>query len=169
MVTLSKKIIVKDNSTVQKGRYVQEECTFYGVHHPSITGELIDGANFLYQGCMTRIYLDNMYRKTIEFTGSIPPLYWYYVESQKMLLLQLPLGSGGIPFTFKEPPQLEDIVVAEPEGSGRGGNPGEYWVYISKGDCTPSLYQGKELVKNYSVAVGRNLIEIGRASCRERV
>ena len=101
MVTLSKKIIVKDNSTVQKGRYVQEECTFYGVHHPSITGELIDGANFLYQGCMTRIYLDNMYRKTIEFTGSIPPLYWYYVESQKMLLLQLPLGSGGIPFTFK--------------------------------------------------------------------
>ena len=42
-----------------------------------------------------------MYRKTIEFTGSIPPLYWYYVESQKMLLLQLPLGSGGIPFTFK--------------------------------------------------------------------
>ena len=101
MVTLSKKIIVKDNSTVQKGRYVQEECTFYGVHHPSITGELIDGANFLYQGCMTRIYLDNMYRKTIEFTGSIPPLYWYYVESQKMLLLQLPLGSGGIPFTYK--------------------------------------------------------------------
>ena len=55
-----------------------------------------------------------------------------------------------------EPPQLEDIVVAEPEGSGRGGSPGEYWVYISKGDCTLSLYRGNELVKNYSVAVGRN-------------
>ena len=55
-----------------------------------------------------------------------------------------------------EPPQLEDIVVAEPESSGRGGSPGEYWVYISKGDCTLSLYRGNELVKNYSVAVGRN-------------
>ena len=54
-----------------------------------------------------------------------------------------------------EPPQLEDIVVVEPEGSGRGGSPGQYWVYISKGDYTLSLYRGNELVKNYSVAVGR--------------
>ena len=55
-----------------------------------------------------------------------------------------------------ELPPLKDIVVAEPKDSGRGGNPGEYWVRISKGDCTLSLYRGNELVKNYSVAVGRN-------------
>ena len=55
-----------------------------------------------------------------------------------------------------ELPPLKDIVVAEPEGSRKGANPGEYWVRISKGDCTLSLYRGSELVKNYSVAVGRN-------------
>ena len=55
-----------------------------------------------------------------------------------------------------ELPPLKDIVVAEPEGSRKGANPGEYWVHISKGDCTLSLYRGNELVKNYSVAVGRN-------------
>ena len=55
-----------------------------------------------------------------------------------------------------ELPPLKDIVVDEPEVSGRGSNPGEYWVRIRKGDCTLSLYRGNELVKNYSVAVGRN-------------
>ena len=55
-----------------------------------------------------------------------------------------------------ELPPLKDIVVAEPEGSRKGANPGEYWVRISKGDCTLSLYRGSVLVKNYSVAVGRN-------------
>ena len=60
------------------------------------------------------------------------------------------------PPRLMELPPLKDIVVAEPENSARGGNPGEYWVRISKGDCTLSLYRGDELVKNYSVAVGRN-------------
>ena len=59
------------------------------------------------------------------------------------------------PSELVEPPQLENIVVDEPEVSGRGET-GEYWVRISKGDYTLSLYRGSELVKNYSVAVGRN-------------
>ena len=41
-----------------------------------------------------------MYGKTVVFDGSTPPLYWSYDKDNSLLFLQLPLGSGGVPFTF---------------------------------------------------------------------
>ena len=46
--------------------------------------------------------------------------------------------------------------IAPPPRSRLGNKAEEYWVHISKGDYTLSLYRGDELVKSYSVAVGRN-------------
>ncbi len=100
LTTLSKKVFIRDNTKEQKGRYTQEECSFHGVHHASLSGNLSNGANFLHQGCMTKIHLDNMYGKTVVFDGSTPPLYWSYDKDNSLLFLQLPLGSGAVPFTF---------------------------------------------------------------------
>lgn len=47
-------------------------------------------------------------------------------------------------------PEREPLPVPEP-GSAR-----DYWIRISKGDYTLSLYRGDELVRTYSVAVGKN-------------
>ncbi len=69
--------------------------------------------------------------------------------------------------TPMEVPALEDLM-AQPVPGGKGAGTtaapkrgqaakaGDYWVHISKGDYTLSLYRGNELVKSYSVAVGRN-------------
>lgn len=95
------KTITNDNSSsnIQYGSYYQEECTFYGVYHPSQSGTLNGNAIFLHQGCMTRVTLLDMIGRTVAFSGLTQPLHWSY--SNGVLLLQLPYGSGGIPFTFK--------------------------------------------------------------------
>lgn len=82
--------------------YNQEACTFYNVSHPSQSGTVSDGPpTFVYQGCTVHVNIG--FYKTVDFleTGTAPvtkPIYWNY--SAPTLSFQLPLGSGGIPFTF---------------------------------------------------------------------
>ncbi|MBL7738782.1 MAG: T9SS type A sorting domain-containing protein [Chitinophagaceae bacterium] len=95
-----------DNSSTQTGNFYQASCLFYNVSHPSQSGNLTGAPIFLHQGCMTYINLYNVYGRTVSLaSGSGQPLYWGYTPPTSssgtgQLLLQLPLGSGGIPFTF---------------------------------------------------------------------
>ena len=92
---LTKTIASSDNSTIQYGSYIQEACTFYGVSHPSISGNLKGEAVFLYQGCLTEIYLNDMFGRTVTLASFTSPMYWSYNSVQSKLLLKLPCGSGG--------------------------------------------------------------------------
>ena len=60
------------------------------------------------------------------------------------------------PSLLKEQPDPRPRVLPRSLTKQDSVRPGDYWVRIRKGDYTLSLYRGDELVKNYSVAVGRN-------------
>lgn len=94
-----------DNSNIQYGSYYQEACTFYNVSHPSESGNLNGNAVFLHQGCMIYVTLYGMHGRTVSLApGSGTPMYWSYSGPNSSgigtLYLQLPLGSGGVPFVF---------------------------------------------------------------------
>ncbi|MBX9785138.1 MAG: hypothetical protein K2X48_17765 [Chitinophagaceae bacterium] len=99
--------IANDNSTSasQPHAYFQEACTFYNVSHPSQSGTIFSNSSpvFVHQGCMVYVNLENMTGRTVTLGSGGTPLFWavgstsYY---QNSLYFQLPLGSGGIPFTF---------------------------------------------------------------------
>lgn len=99
--------IANDNSTSasQPHAYFQEACTFYNVSHPSQSGTIFSNSSpvFVHQGCMVYVNLGNMTGRTVTMGSGGTPLFWavgstsYY---QNSLYFQLPLGSGGIPFTF---------------------------------------------------------------------
>jgi len=102
------KPISNDNSTSATAPYpyYQEACTFYNVSHPSQSGTAYSNSSptFVHQGCMVYVNLGNINGLTINLApGSGQPLFWavgttsYY---QNTLYFQLPLGSGGVPFTF---------------------------------------------------------------------
>lgn len=94
-----------DNSASTTYSYYQEACTFYNVSHPSESGTITSNSSpvFVHQGCMVYVNLGDMTGRTVTFTGSTQPLYWSFGSTfyaQNTLYFQLPLGSGGIPFTF---------------------------------------------------------------------
>lgn len=100
-LNLFKELHIDDNSLAQSGTYEQESCACYNESHPALIGTLPATANspvYLYECCMTEIHLDDMHDRTVNFTGSVDPLMWWY--SNNTLYLQLPHQSGGIPFTF---------------------------------------------------------------------
>lgn len=99
--------IANDNSTSASvpHSYFQEACTFYNVSHPSQSGTIVSNSSpvFVHQGCMVYVNLGDMTGRTVTLGSRGTPLFWsvgttsYY---QNTLFFQLPLGSGGIPFTF---------------------------------------------------------------------
>lgn len=95
-----------DNSSTQLGNYYQESCTFYNVYHPTQSGTLNGSTIFLNQGCMTTVSLSNMNGRTVSLSGGGTPLFWSYTPAPNTpyatgtLYLQLPYGSGGVPFIF---------------------------------------------------------------------
>ncbi|PID89556.1 MAG: hypothetical protein CSA05_01475 [Bacteroidia bacterium] len=103
-IILTKTITTDSNTEVQSGTYEQDACNFHGVYHSSQSGSLpstVSTPVFLHQGCMTRIKLNEMSGRTVTYTGIEQPLYWNYQAMNNTLYLQLPLYSGGVPFTFK--------------------------------------------------------------------
>ncbi|MBI1782537.1 MAG: hypothetical protein HYR66_14420 [Sphingobacteriales bacterium] len=103
------KTIKNDNSTsaVANFPYFQEACTYYNVSHPSQSGTAVSGstATYVHQGCTVYVNLGDMTGKTVTLaSGSGTPTFWavgstaYYTNT---LYFQLPLGSGGVPFTFQ--------------------------------------------------------------------
>lgn len=102
------KSITNDNSTSSTVAYpyYQEECTFYNVLHASQSGSAYSNSSptFVHQGCMVYVNLGDMTNRSVNLTGSGQPLYWNFGPTsyyQNTLYFQLPLGSGGIPFTFE--------------------------------------------------------------------
>lgn len=103
------KSITNDNSTSPTGAfsYYQEPCTFYNVSHSSQSGTVYSNSSptFVHQGCMVYVNLGDMTNRTVNLaSGSGQPLYWNFGPTsyyQNTLYFQLPLGSGGIPFTFE--------------------------------------------------------------------
>lgn len=88
--------------------YSQEACVFEGVSHPAQSGTITTNSSpvFVHQGCTVSVNLGSLgaYHKTVTFhqtsTSSVSnPIFWYFNGTH--LVFQLPLGSGGIPFTFK--------------------------------------------------------------------
>jgi hypothetical protein len=102
-IILAKQIGSDYYSTYQTGTYSQEGCWVNNQYQQPLSGSLPSGGTplYLHQGCMTQITLSNMGGKTITFTGTMQPTYWNYDSSTSKLWLQMPVGSGGIPFTFK--------------------------------------------------------------------
>ena len=102
------KSITNDNSTSPTGAYpyYQEECLFYNVQHASQSGTVYSNSSptFVHQGCMVYVNLGDMTSRSVNFTGSMEPVYWNFGPTsyyQNTLYFQLPLGSGGIRFTFE--------------------------------------------------------------------
>lgn len=105
-VTVTKQI-ANDNSTsgTVGHSFYQESCYFYNVYHSSMSGTIYSNSSpvFVHQGCMVYVNLGDMTGRTVTSTGATP-MFWavgatsYYPNT---LYFQLPLGSGGIPFTFK--------------------------------------------------------------------
>jgi len=93
------KTISNDNSTAFP--YFQESCTFYNVSHPSQTGTT-SGATFVHQGCMVYVNLGAVPRTVTLGSGGQPLTWGTSVNSRypNTLYFQLPIGSGGVPFTF---------------------------------------------------------------------
>jgi V8-like Glu-specific endopeptidase len=98
-----------DNSTSASVGYpyTQESCYFYNVFHPSMSGMMYSNSSplFVHQGCMVYVNLGDMYGRTVSLApGSPQPMFWSFGSTSygtNTLYFQLPLGSGGIPFTFK--------------------------------------------------------------------
>jgi Zn-dependent metalloprotease len=98
-----KKTIANDNNTSSSANYTyfQEACLAGNVNYPSQSGTTT-GAVFVHSGCYVYVTLGDLTGKTVSFVGSTPPLGWAITNTNiNTLLFQLPLGAGGIPFTFK--------------------------------------------------------------------
>jgi Zn-dependent metalloprotease len=97
------KSIANDNNTSSTANcsYYQESCLAGNVNHPSQSG-VTSGSTFVHQGCF--VYVNVTGWEYVTLIGSGVPVVWgvgpttYY---SKTLYFQLPLGSGGIPYTFK--------------------------------------------------------------------
>ncbi len=98
-ITLTKEIGNDNNSSSSAiFNYNQQACIAGGVSHPSQSGTT-NGATFVHSGCTVSVSTGSLFGKTITFTGAIQPLMWSVTSSG--FILQLPLNSGGIPFTFR--------------------------------------------------------------------
>lgn len=103
------KSIANDNSSSASSSHAfyQEACMFYNVSHASMSGTIYSNSSpvFVHQGCMVYVNLGDMTGRTVTLSpGSGTPMFWATGSSmyyQNTLYFQLPLGSGGIPFTFK--------------------------------------------------------------------
>ena len=93
------------NSNPTSFAYYQESCSFYNVNHPSQSGMITTASTYVHQGCMVYVNLGSIPAGTVTRSGG-QPLTWgtstnsYYPNT---LYFQLPLGSGGVPFTFTMP------------------------------------------------------------------
>jgi len=83
--------------------WYQESCSFYNVSHPVTTGTCGDGnAAFVHQGC--RVYVDlGPTMRTVTLASGGTPTTWGTLTNSRYpntLYFELPIGSGGVPFTF---------------------------------------------------------------------
>lgn len=104
------KQIGNDNDGVNSGGlyWEQPSCLAGNVLHPSESG-ITSGATFVHQGCFVYVAISNSYT-SVQSTGGTPMAYGLgtfvfkagtpNAYTSKCLYFQLPLGSGGIPFTF---------------------------------------------------------------------
>ncbi|MBN8783279.1 MAG: S8 family peptidase [Terrimonas ferruginea] len=106
--TVVKSIANDNSSSASSGHsFYQEPCLFYNVSHASMSGTIYSNSSpvFVHQGCMVYVNLGDMTGRTVTLSsGSGTPMFWATGSSmyyQNTLYFQLPLGSGGIPFTFK--------------------------------------------------------------------
>jgi hypothetical protein len=99
--------ITNDNSTSGSSPfpYYQESCYFYNVYHPSQSGTAYSNSypTFVHMGCMVYVDLGSAPVNVTLAPGSGQPMFWsvgvtFY--SLHTLYFQLPIGSGGVPFTF---------------------------------------------------------------------
>lgn len=107
-MTVVKSIANDNSSSASSGHsFYQEACMFYNVSHASMSGTIYSNSSpvFVHQGCMVYVNLGDMTGRTVTLSpGSGTPMFWATGSSmyyQNTLYFQLPLGSGGIPFTFK--------------------------------------------------------------------
>lgn len=101
LLTINKTVASDTNSDIQYGSYYQQSCTLYGTAYPVRSGNL-DGNSFaLYQSCLAVITLSDMFGKHVTFYSGYTPDYWNYDSNTSKMVIQLPLGSAGVPFIFK--------------------------------------------------------------------
>ena len=101
------KTISTDNDYQQPSttgyQFTQSSCIAAGVNHPAENGT-VSPSNmvFIHQGCPVQVNLGNLINdgKTVSFlSAGAPPDYWSVYNG--VLYFQMPLGSGGVPATFK--------------------------------------------------------------------
>jgi hypothetical protein len=105
------KQIANDNDAVTPSygyRYEQPTCLAGNVQHPTESGYTIN-PTFFHQGCYAFIAVGNEYT-SVTSSGGTPLDYGLtnytfqysspYYQTVKCLYFNLPLGSGGVPFTF---------------------------------------------------------------------
>jgi Zn-dependent metalloprotease len=112
--------------------YIQPACLAGNVFHPDQSGT-ITGATFVHQGCFVYVRVGSDY-KTVTVSGGTPQAYGFtdYVYNSgtssastvRSLYFQLPLGSGGIPFTF---------TLSKGTGSCSGGKQILFFSYSNNG------------------------------------
>lgn len=83
--------------------YYQEACTFYNVYHASQSGSASSSnSTFVHQGCRVYVNLGTIPR-TVTLSSGGQPTTWGLGSAPypNTLYFELPIGSGGVPFTFK--------------------------------------------------------------------
>ncbi|WP_280646426.1 MULTISPECIES: S8 family peptidase [unclassified Dysgonomonas] len=131
------------------GTWSQQTCLFYNVQHPAVSGTLssTQSSYFLHQGCLATINFTNIevgQPMRLSTYGAIPD-YWNYNANTRTLLLRLPYGSGGIPYTF----------VSGPEG-GCGERSITFFSVSNNGNLKNAIVEKKEVgikeVKVYNLS-----------------
>lgn len=139
--TILAKQISNDNElSINKSyNFVQQQCSYYGVSHNSITGSIISNAApvFVHQGCM--VFVDLGYLNGATVSVNPQPAYWslgtsgYF--SGTTLMFNLGLYSGGIPYTFTITNnaggacyKTRTLLFFSMAGNGRMANPNRFVI-----------------------------------------
>lgn len=142
-ITVTKSIANdNDQSSSSTYSYSQEACNYYNVSHPANSGTITSNSSprFVHQGCNVYVNIGDVgaYNKTVTFIPTGPsqvtnPIFWYYSGSQ--LVFALPLGSGGIPFTFRISGDgacyEKNLLFFSYSNNGRTANSNEYTFSIA--------------------------------------
>ncbi|GEM_PF-669880 len=81
--------------------YSQEECDYYGVHHPAIASTTINPQiyHYVHQGCKVMVNSNFLPGMDISWPSATPNDIYY--NQNNLLTFSLPYMSGGIPFILR--------------------------------------------------------------------
>ena len=97
---IKKKVIAEHNGF--SGTYYQQPCYYYNVLHPEISERPLSTHTpiFVHMGCTVVLKSEMFKTRPVSYSGATPAM-WSVDKAMGRVYFQLPLGTGGIPFSIK--------------------------------------------------------------------